>query len=146
MHDFLPVLLFGMHYVFGIHDFLLLTKDKNDKTNWFNIPPRILDDLPDFNVGRISEEDKIIEEEQSQERKRIMNERNNDLIKAEEKMNRKRIEEEKELLNRVANIDMSEIQYENNSRLDDDICMDESDMKRKNEEEMKEEKKKTKSM
>ncbi len=45
----------------GQHDFLLLTKSKNDVRPWSQIPPMLIKEgLPDFTFGILSEEDKDI--------------------------------------------------------------------------------------
>ena len=75
--------------VFTKYDFILLSKDKNDETNWYNVPPRILEDLPEFKVGKISEEEKIEEEKQRDERKNKMIKINNEIKEDEMAENNK---------------------------------------------------------
>ena len=76
--------------IIGRHDFLLLTKHKSDTQNWNNIAPRILENLPDFNVGKMSDEDDKEEEKRIKERienLKIKNEEINNYKKEEKRMN-----------------------------------------------------------
>ena len=52
----------------GKHDFLLLIKEKSDINQWKNIAPRIIENLPDFEIGDLSEEEKKEEKSQQEER------------------------------------------------------------------------------
>jgi len=128
--------------IFGKYDFLLLTKDKKDPTNWYNIPPRILEDLPEFNVGQINEDDKIKEEEERNDRRIRLKEKYDNLLKEEYDMINRRNEEEAAILRRIAqiNVDEEDVKMDEESNNEEDNAV-----KRKNNEEINEEKKKTKS-
>ena len=115
----------------GQHDFLLLVKKKNDTQTWANIPPRIMDDLPEFDIGKLSKEDEKEEKKQREERRNKTNERNNVLIEEEEKKKLNKDKAEKEFLQRISN------DYE---------MSDEDANKKENENEVNEEEHKMKKM
>ena len=86
--------------IMGKHDFLLLTKDKNDNQPWQNIPPRIINNLPEFNIGKLNENDKKEEMKQREERRRELENRNKNIKKQEEENKLRREREEIALFNR----------------------------------------------
>ena len=85
----------------GKHDFLLLTKEKNDSQSWQNIPPRIIDNLPEFKIGKLSENDKREETKQREERRNDLINRNENIKKKEEENKSRRDREEIELFRRI---------------------------------------------
>ena len=139
--------------IFGKYDFLLLSKEKNDNTNWYNVPPRIIDEIPEFKVGEISNEDKKIEEVQRRERKVIQKEKNERLIEEEKNTDQNRHNGEQDLLKRINDINMSEMNNQEKIEIDEEEeeendmeeNEDENNVKRKNEEQINDDKKKTKS-
>ena len=107
----------------GKYDFLLMTKMKNDKRTWNNIPPRILKDLPDFNIGKLNENDKIEEDKLIIERREKMMEKN-EKIKEEEMRKKEEIEKkEKDIINSFdEKIVIDEDDIEHNNILKEHIC------------------------
>ena len=85
---------------FGKHDFLLLSKTKDDKRKWTEIPPRIIDDIPEFKVGKLNKEDTI------EDNKRRMINKNEEIKENEIRLNKKRKEEEKALLKSLEKMDI----------------------------------------
>ena len=85
----------------GKHDFLLKTKKKGDTQTWDNIPPRIIDNLPEFEIGKLNKEDEKEEKIQREERRKNMIERNNVLKEEDEMKMKKKEEDEKEILQRL---------------------------------------------
>ena len=94
--------------VIGKFDFLLLTKNKADTQPWYNIPPRIVPDLPDFEVGNIREEEKEEEEKQKNERLEKIKKQNEEINIYEQIKEEKRIKEEDEMRKQLEEIAMSD--------------------------------------
>ena len=84
----------------GKHDFLLLIKEKNDNNLWKNIAPRIIENVPDFEMGELSEEDKKEEKTQQEERMKELKRRNEEIIMEDRNKKEKRVNEEKEIMMR----------------------------------------------
>ena len=70
-------------------------KEKEDNTPWENIGPRMVDNLPEFNVGKLNIDDKEEEKKQRKERK-------------EEENKKKRERDEKALLELIGSNKMEE--------------------------------------
>ena len=109
--------------MFGRYDFLLISKNKEDIRPWTEIPPRIMYDLPDFKMGKLSKEDKEKEDELTKGRNERILERNEEIKEAEKKKMEKRDQEERNLLNSIVNINMEDD--------DEDISEDQKNKKMK---------------
>ena len=94
--------------VVGRFNFLLLTKMKSDTQSWYNIPPRIMHNLPDYDVGKINEEDAIEEEKQIKERNDKIMKQNLELTEAEKIKEERRMTEETEMMKRLEEIAMND--------------------------------------
>ena len=100
----------------GKHDFLLISKNKEDKTPWSNIPPRILSDLPEFKVGKLNEDDKIEDDKMIKERRKKMMEKNEKIKEEEKKKKEERIQKEKDIIKSFSNMETNDDEETNDNK------------------------------
>ena len=103
----------------GKHDFLLLIKEKNDNNQWKNVAPRIIENVPDFEMGELNEEDKREEKVQQEERMKELKRRSEEIITEEKNKTQKRKNEEDELMMRFKG-NMIEENYVNMEKNDEE--------------------------
>ena len=82
----------------GREDFKLIVKEKEDKTRWGDIAPIWVEgNIPEFNIGQLSEEDKKEEDAEKERKKKRMNDINEKIDKEKKREKIENLKEEERL-------------------------------------------------